>query len=242
MGHSGSGFGLRRPTQTATGDPVPTGPAVDGKRIKNGHMFVRDLQAPSEVGPGESITVNVTVSNGAASIFGSDPDSCQQSGFFAGMGYLVNLDVNTGWTSETREYCHGTTEFGTADRDFTFSFIAPEPSSTTTYNLLVTLELPGSGQSLIIRRTITVLPPTPGGCTSDADCPSGMVCENGQCVERDDGDDGNGGDDGDGGTTPPPSDGEETVVAGLTPTELAGIGIVGGLSLVAINRSRSQKN
>lgn len=182
---STSGFGLSRPNS----GPTPLA-AIDDKSIKGGNLFISDLTFPSEVGPNESVTVNLTVSNGAIQIE-SDPDQCFQ-GLFGGNGYNVEVTVNTGWASDDREYCHGTTEIGTADRDHTFEFTAPDPSSTTSYNLLIRLETPESGQSLTLFRNITVFPSSAVECTSDADCPGSQVCQNGECVTPDDG--GNGGD------------------------------------------------
>lgn len=240
--HSKSEFGLSPLGARAT---APSN-AIDDKAIKGGNLFIKSLQFPEEVGPNEAVEVSVTVSNGGTFISGDDPDICEHR------GYGSILTVNPGFDApQDREYCHGMATFGTRDLNFSFSFTSPSLNSTTAFNLLVRLRTPASGQSLTIRRTITVLPGTVAECTSDADCPTGEVCQNNECVPKDS----NGGNGGGGctsdadcggnlvcqnGQCAQPTDDDTGVIFGLSQAELlAASGALVGAVALASRRSGS---
>lgn len=129
--------------------------------LKNGNLFLEDIVVdPQQPAPGSPITVYATVSNGAY-IIGPGPDCCGPSCGIPGGGALNGwaYRVRTSWqfggsTDETSEQCLGGTEVGTKSREHTLEMSAPHQTGTST--LVVTLALPGSGESASTTRSVTV--------------------------------------------------------------------------------------
>lgn len=159
--------------------------------LKDGDLFVHDVFSTSTVNPNGTVDVSLTVSNGAASV-SPGADCC---------GPFCNDAIPGGWGSNGWEYtvsaeldgevredpaqCLGTTEVGTNDRTHNFSF--PAPGQRGSYDISITLELPGSGEKGTITRQVQVQTgggdrPGPDDCQDDSDCPENWGCEDGRCV------------------------------------------------------------
>lgn len=125
---------------------------------KDGNIVLREFSLPDSVRPGESVTAEVEVSNGALAIGPFDPDRCGT----VGPGYKTRVVVvhpdGTEQKSDTR--CHGTTEIGTKDLTYSITLTPPETSDTHYYSAFV--EMVGSGETTeSVDETVTVTETTP---------------------------------------------------------------------------------
>lgn len=125
---------------------------------KGGNIILREFSLPNSVRPGESVTAEVEVSNGASVIGPFDPDKCENVN--PGYKTRVVLVHPDGTTQKSDTRCHGEAIVGTKDLTYTLTFTPPETSGTHYYSAYV--EMVGSGKTTeSVDETVTVTETTP---------------------------------------------------------------------------------
>lgn len=159
--------------------------------LKDGDLFVHDVFSTSTVNPNGTVDVSLTVSNGAFSI-SPGPDCCgpfcndNLPGHWASNGWRYQVAVEfDGDLRQSPVECITGTEAGTTDNIHEFSF--PAPGQRGSYDMKITLELPGSGEQGTATRQVQVQTgggdrPGPDDCQDNSDCPENWGCEDGRCV------------------------------------------------------------
>lgn len=167
--------------------------------LKGGNLFVDRIDVrPERVRPGETVTVEVVVGNGALAInpitdqdaCAHDSNDCSAPGLFDTRGYCAEVTFSQqGRTKSRQNECIHIALQGVGKHTFTETFTAP--SGGGDYTVDITLAGAGSGESERHEATFTVEAPGNGGnggsgtepCSSNDDCPEGYICQNGGCVK-----------------------------------------------------------
>lgn len=110
---------------------------------KGGNIILKEFTMPDGVMPGESITAEVEVANGALAIGPFDPDRCGT--FSDGYKTQVVLVKPDGSEERSATKCIKKTEVGTKSEFFSFTFSAPETPGDHQYQAYV--EMVGSGKT-----------------------------------------------------------------------------------------------
>lgn len=136
------------------------------KRTKGGNVILRRVRTPDNVRPGESFEVEVDVSNGAAFIGPLEPDKCG----LAPPGYKIEVvAIGPKGETQTKDDCITTTEVGTRDETYSFTFQAPE--TTGQWSVGGNVRMRGSGKEtgrVGGSLTVTNSPPKDAAAESDS--------------------------------------------------------------------------
>jgi hypothetical protein len=130
--------------------------------IKGGNIILREFRLPESIRPGESVTAEIKVSNGAIGIGPFDPDRCGGINPGEGEGYKVRavLVHPDGTKQRSDTDCLKKTAIGTKDETYSVTFTAPEATETHYYSAYV--EMVGSGKTTdSVDDTLTVSETTP---------------------------------------------------------------------------------
>jgi len=133
---------------------------------KDGNIILREFRLPDSVRPGESVTAEVDVSNGALYIGPFDKDRCGT----VDDGYKVRVVVvhPDGTEQRSDADCIKKTEVGTKDETYSVTFTAPESVDTHYYSAYV--EMVKSGKTTAtVDETLTVSEQSPERPTDPGD-------------------------------------------------------------------------
>jgi hypothetical protein len=123
--------------------------------LKGGNLEVRRSAVTETVSPGGVVDVELTTANSAYVIGPLDDDIC----FEDTAGYRYDVEVNPDWTDpESFTICHlmpGPLELLRPIEEV-FEADFPAPSDEGTYQVFITVRLPGSGEERIITEEVVV--------------------------------------------------------------------------------------